>query len=205
MAVKKRELISRAEYARRKGVAPRTVGKYTQKGIIPTHGNKIDPAEADKILAKVLVQPLGSGRQKRNTGKNPNILVNHPPVDMENLPDREPAPETGMTGNTFVDARTREKQIKVQLLELDLKLKLGQMVLVKDVEFTAFTTARHVRDKMLNIPDRICAEVAAEMDETTVRNIITAQIESELRSIGGDNFDPDQFKYNSGKSQTYPS
>jgi phage terminase Nu1 subunit (DNA packaging protein) len=185
--IKKRKLITRAAYAKIKGVAPRTIGKYTQKGIIPLHGNKIDPAEADRVLDGILVQPLGSGRQKGNTGKSQDGMktikvpaeakVIHKPTDVGE--DDGPAVVTV----TFVDARTREKLIKVELLELELKLKKGEMVLVKDVEFAAFTSAREVRDKMLNIPDRISAEVAAETDEVKVRNIIIAQIENELRAI----------------------
>ncbi|MBT6230205.1 MAG: hypothetical protein HOI47_26475, partial [Candidatus Scalindua sp.] len=58
----KRELISRAEYARRKGVAARTIGKYVQRKIIPLHDNLIDPEEADRELAKILIKPLGAGR-----------------------------------------------------------------------------------------------------------------------------------------------
>ena len=166
MAVKSK-LITRAAYAKIKGVAPRTIGKYTQKGIIPLHGNKVDPVEADRILKEILVEPLGSGRQKGNTGRREDGSKNTKPRETD----------------TYVGARTREKQIKVELLELELKLKKGEMVLVKDVEFAAFTSAREVRDKMLNIPDRICAIVAAETDETKVRNIIISQIESELRSI----------------------
>jgi phage terminase Nu1 subunit (DNA packaging protein) len=184
MIQKKRKLITRAAYAKIKGVAPRTIGKYTQKGIIPLHDNKIDPTEADKVLDGILVQPLGSGKQKGNTGKSPDGMktikvpaeakVIHKPTDDE---------YGGPAVVTFVDARTREKLIKVELLELDLKLKKGETVPVKDVEFAAFTLAREVRDKMLNVPDRISAEVAAETDEIKVRNIIMAQIENELRAI----------------------
>jgi phage terminase Nu1 subunit (DNA packaging protein) len=181
----KRKLITRAAYAKIKGVAPRTIGKYTQKGIIPLHDNKVDPVEADKILKEILVQPLGSGKQKGNTGKSQDGMktikvpaeakVIHKPTDVGDY--------DGPAVVTFVDARTREKLIKVELLELDLKLKKGETVLVKDVEFAAFTSARQVRDRMLNIPDRICAEVAAEPDEVKVRNIIIAQIENELRAL----------------------
>ena len=57
------------------------------------------------------------------------------------------------------------------------------MVLTKDVEFAAFNAARKIRDRMLNIPDRIAAIVAAESNEIKVRDIIIEQIENELRSI----------------------
>ncbi len=173
---KRRELITRAEYAKRKGVAARTIGKYVQKKMIPLHKNKIDPEEADRLLAEVLVQPLGSGRLTT--------------ADKEDK-KAEGGPEKSDT-DTYVGARTREKQLKVELLELDIQLKRGEMVLTKDVEFAAFSLARAVRDRMLNIPDRVAAILAAEHDETKVYNILIEQIENELRSIAKDNISPDQ-------------
>ena len=160
----KGELISRAEYARRKGVAARTIGKYCQRKIIPLHDNLIDPEEADRELAKILIMPLGSGRVRANgmscESSNGERLI-----------------------NSYSEARTAEKQLRVELLELDLQLKKGEMVLTKDVELAAFNAARETRDRMLNIPDRISAIVAAESDEIKVRDIIIEQIENELRSI----------------------
>ena len=155
-----RELITRTEYARRRGVAPRTIGKYCQKEIIPLHDNKIDPVEADACLEEFLAEPLGSGRNGSSIG-------------------------------SYTAARTEEKMLKIELLELDLQLKKGETVLVKDVEYAAFTAARDVRDKMLNIPDRICAIVAAETDEVKVREIIMKQIENELQSVVEGKFNPE--------------
>jgi hypothetical protein len=180
MTTEQRELISRAEYSRRKGVAPRTIGKYVQSGVIPTHNNKIDPVEADECLSKHLVHPIGSQTHPKNTGKK------KPRPEIADDPDSKGHPDGNGSG-TYVGARTREKQIKVELLELELKLKKGEMVLNKDVKYAAFTAARRVRDRMLNIPDRICAIVAAERDETKVRTIILGQIEKELDSLSKGN------------------
>ncbi len=114
MAVEtKRELISRAEYARRKGVAAQMIGKYCQRKIIPLHDNLIDPEEADKELARILIKPLGA---KRVSAKGMSC---------------ESSNGEQLT-NSYVEARTREKQLKVELLELDLQLKKGEMVLTKD-------------------------------------------------------------------------
>jgi len=202
MAVRRKELISRAEYARRKGVAPRTIGKYCQRKIIPLHNDKIDPVEADKILAKFLVEPLGSGR--RVSGNKTSKMAKQsipdnigPDLSFVYTPESERQTSSKSKNNkdlidfsggdrltnTYVEARTREKNLKVELLELDLQLKKGEMVLSKDVEVAAFTLGRAVRDKMLNIPDRISAIVAAEMDEMKVRGLIMGEIERELMSV----------------------
>ncbi len=165
----KRELISRAEYARRRGVAPRTIGKYVQRKILPTHDDKIDPVECDRLLKDYLVRPLGADKIK---------------VTKVKATKRKPDPVDGDGEKlTYVEARTQEKTLKVELLELDLALKKGEMVLVKDVEFAAFTASREVRDKMLNIPDQVAAIVAAEMDELKVRELIMSAIESGLTGV----------------------
>ncbi len=165
--MKTRELITRAEYARRRGVAPRTIGKYVQRGVLPVHDDKIDPEECDRLLKNYLVEPLGSG--KRTPGKG--------------NPPKSPNGNSGEVKNTYVEARTNEKNLKVELLEMDLQLKRGEMVLTKDVEVAAFTAAREIRDKMLNVPDQVSAICAGEMDELKVRDIIMNAIESGLAGI----------------------
>lgn len=167
------ELITRAEYAERRGVAPRTIGKYVQKGVIPLWENKVWPEEADAALELYLVEPLGSGRYSESLGGTSQRKAKS-------------------NNNTYTEARTQEKNLKIELLELDVALKKGQMVLVEDVEHAAFSAAREIRDRMLNIPDRVAAIVAAESDEIKVRDYITEQIEAELIAALKENFNPDQ-------------
>ncbi len=166
------ELITRAEYARRCNVAERTVGKYVQRGIIPLHNNKINPIEAEREILKYTGSMIGD-----------DVLQNQQVNNANNAP----------LANTFIEARTKEKNIKVELLELDLALKKGETVLTKDVEFAAFNAARELRDRMLNIPDRVAAIVAAESDEEKVYKIILEQIENELVSVIDDKFKPGTF------------
>ncbi len=86
-------------------MAARTIGKYVQRKIIPLHDNKIDPVEADECLREHLAEPLGSGNHEFNTGKaNP---------ETPSLRD----------DSSYTEARTREKNIKNEILELTLQLK----------------------------------------------------------------------------------
>ncbi|MEE9356252.1 MAG: hypothetical protein V3U75_11735 [Methylococcaceae bacterium] len=161
------ELITRAEYALRRNVAGRTIGKYVQSGVIPLWDNKIWPEEADARLEIFLVDPLGSGRH------NPDTVTD------EGTSQRKDK----INNISYTEARTEEKKLKIELLELDVALKKGQMVLTEDVENAAFSAARELRDRMLNIPDRVAAIVAAETDEVKVRDYITEQIEAELNAV----------------------
>lgn len=172
------ELVTRAEYAKRRNVAGRTIGKYVQKGVIPLYDNKIWPEEADRRLELFLVEPLGSGRQTPAT-----------------ITDEGASPRKKKENNiTYTEARTEEKQLKIKLLKLDVQLKEGKMVMTEDVERAAFNAARILRDRMLNIPDRVAAIVAAETDEQKVRDFITEQIENELTTTLEHNFNPSQLE-----------
>ena len=168
----KSDLLTRAEYAELKGVAARTIGKYCQRGVIPLHNDRIDPKEADAALEIFLVEPLGSGRPGD-------------PVDIteEGTSQRK----AKKNNNSYTEARTQEKNLKIELLELDVALKKGEMVLTKDVEVAAFNAAREIRDRMLNIPDRVAAIIAAETDEVTIRNMLTGHIEGELQAVSDNN------------------
>jgi hypothetical protein len=170
------ELVTRAEYARRVDVAARTIGKYCQKGVIPLHDDMINPDEADAALKKYLVDPIGSGKHDLNTGK---LAVDDGSPDDEGVGSRK----RKTNNSTYTEARTQEKKLKIELLRLEVSLRKGAMVLTKDVEFAAFTAARELRDRMLNIPDRVAAIVAAETDEVRVRDIITESIENELTAL----------------------
>jgi phage terminase Nu1 subunit (DNA packaging protein) len=162
------ELLTRAEYAERRGVAARTIGKYVQRGVIPLHNDRIDPDEADAALEIFLVEPLGSGR---------------PGDPAEVTGEGTSQRKAKLNNNSYTEARTQEKNLKIELLELDVALKKGEMVLTKDVEVAAFTAAREIRDRMLNIPDRVAAIIAAETDEVTIRDMLTAHIEGELNAV----------------------
>lgn len=185
MAKTKRKLMTRAAYAKLNGVAARTVGKYVQKKVIPLHKDAkgrlklIDADEADRLLKDHLVNPFGSGRQAPGY-KRPETTAD--PVEPADV-----GTEDGRA-DTFVEARTKEKRLKNEILQLDLQLKRGQMVLTKDVELAAFNSARQVRDKMLNIPDRVAAILAAETDELKVRTYLMKEIEGEINTLVQQNY-----------------
>ncbi len=157
-------LMTRTEYALLKGVTERTIGRYVQEGVISLINNKIDPEIADKELENYLTEPLGANRitqkdkQAGKKTKKKDII-------------------------TFAEARTKEKKLKIKLLELDVAVKEGKLIQAEDVENAAFSAAREIRDKMLNIPDRVAAIIAAEPDESRVRDILTEHIEVELTSV----------------------
>ena len=59
-----KELLSQAEYARRKGFAPPYLSELIRKGKVPTVGKNIDPKAADKALIDNAVGARKLGKQK---------------------------------------------------------------------------------------------------------------------------------------------
>jgi hypothetical protein len=57
------------------------------------------------------------------------------------------------------------------------------------VQVAAFTKGRTARDNLLNIPDRLAAQLAAESDADKVHQILTGEIRKALDELAGANGD----------------
>lgn len=68
-------------------------------------------------------------------------------------------------------------------IELDLAARRGELVEAAQVERDAYRVARVTRDRLLNVPDRIAAEVAAETDPARVHRTIANEIATALREL----------------------
>jgi phage terminase Nu1 subunit (DNA packaging protein) len=89
---------------------------------------------------------------------------------------KEPPKDAG-GGGTLVQAQleaTRERTIGLRLAN---RLKRGRLVPAETARREAFDCARAVRDAVLNVPDRVAAELAAETDPDRVH----ARLDDELR------------------------
>jgi hypothetical protein len=78
----------------------------------------------------------------------------------------------------YAQARTVHEHYRARLARLDYEERVGQ--LVSKVEVAAFNQYRRFRDAMLNIPDRISAQLAAETDAARVYEILAAEIRKTL-------------------------
>ncbi len=155
-AMPKQELITQAEYARRKGVSRTTISKHVKSGKITLVNGKIDPVMADKQLKANL-----DISQKRKLKLSDD--------------------EVGNELNSYQAARAKREYFKAKMAELEYMEKAGQLILVKDVEKEAFTLYRTFRDQMLNIPNRISQKVVAESDEFKVREMLKKEIEIAIK------------------------
>lgn len=158
------KLISQAAFAKILGVSAATVNEHVKKGQITLVNGKIDPVFAKKELTENI--DLSHGRRKAK--------VETPGEDNQKH-----------TGTSFNKAKAFKEGYKAKLAELEYKIKTKEYVRASDVEHAAFSFARRIRDKMLNIPDRVEADIAAitGMKFTEVGKIIKREIEIALKGV----------------------
>jgi len=69
------------------------------------------------------------------------------------------------------------------LKKIELKEKQGEYLLKSDVEKDAFDMARIIRDAVLNIPDRISAELASIKDIHVISEKLTSELTTCLEEL----------------------
>ena len=167
--------ITQSEYARLRRVSRQIISRQVQLGIITLLPNgNIDPAKADKQLEDNLNPAFA---QTQDNKKAPTAFSRKQAVGDKSK-------------TTFAKAKTIEKGYQAKLAELAYKEKVGDLVNANDVKIAAFDIARKVRDNMLNIPDRIIAQLISTFginvsSENTSkgRGIMTKEIEKALQGI----------------------
>src|SRR3954465_1851729 len=65
---------------------------------------------------------------------------------------------------TYAQARAAREAFRARTEQLIYEQRIGKLVLADGVKLEAFQAARLTRDTLLNIPNKICHELAAETD-----------------------------------------
>jgi hypothetical protein len=166
-------LVSLRAYAKHRGVSLRAVQKAIQSGRIrPTPEGKLDPAQADADW-------------ERNTGPRAgrSIAVPSPPPRPPAQPSAAEPPRAELGGAGVLDyarARAIHEHYKARKAKLEYEEKLGKLLSRDEVTVAAFNRFRTFRDGMLNIPDRVAAQLAAETDPAKVHEVLRTEIRKAL-------------------------
>ncbi len=148
------ELITPAEYSRRRGVSKEAVSKAIEAGRISTipgdNGRKmIDPEVADIQWAKN-TDPLQAARANAPKG------------------DRVPAASGGgvapaagsENGSAYWDARTEREKSEAAMAEMKRRQMEGDLVERERVNTAAMALGRMTRDAVLGVPTKLAPELA---------------------------------------------
>ncbi len=171
------QLISQAEYARRRGVSRQYVGQMVAKGVIRLSNRKVDPDQADAALASVREPARPERKTTSKTGATPT-----PEVHTSETPS---LPHSGDLPTLLLKTRIKSEVEKAKLLEIKARVEAGKYVDADEVKAAAFNSARVVRDALLNIPERLAAVLAAENDESRIHALLHTEIRSALEDLSG--------------------
>ncbi len=171
------ELISQAEYARRKGVSRQYIHRLITQGKIPIDEEKrIDPDIADAVLAEMA---------------DPARRLNDEPEDEDATIPEETYTEGGgaPTGNghtSFAKFRSAREGYQAKLAQLDYEERAGKLVKKDDVEREAFDAARLMRDRFLSLPQELAGTLVNMTDEKEIIKYLRGKIRDALMDASND-------------------
>lgn len=85
----------------------------------------------------------------------------------------------------FQESRAIREAYQARITKLEFEEKSNKLVDVETVKRQQWQIARRVRNAMLNIPAKIAAEVAAEVDPNKVEFMLLREINEALSEIAG--------------------
>lgn len=196
------ELVTQAEFARRRGVSREAVGKRTttRGGPIPVHGPRklIDVAEADALWAPTIATSqdfAGNSRFEAPDEPAPAPAADAQPQpaapaqpaaveapELEELDDTPPVMAQADGQDTIAPAaraKLASAVIRAQREAMELEEKRGTLVSKALAIRQVFGFARRTRDAWLNWPGRIAPGLAAELGVD--QHVLTAALERHVR------------------------
>lgn len=113
--------------------------------------------------------------------------VDQPPGGKPPGGESEPAaPGADKDPHGYYAARAARERINAAQQQLDYSKALGQLVSVAEVKQLSSRRYRAIRDRVLNIPDRVAAVLAAERDPAQVHATLTAELKRVLHELSDD-------------------
>ena len=158
-------LVSIRQYAKHRGVSHTAVEKAVKQGRIKLTDGKLDVEAADRDWSRNS-SPVNAPKPRSRTANGGD----------------GPA-----SGPTYAQSRAVRELYLARLSKIEFEERAAKLVSRDEVTVAAFTKARTVRDNLLNIPDRLAAMLAAEVDPTEVYQILSDEIRKALSELSGDN------------------
>jgi hypothetical protein len=183
--------ISMAEYAKHRGVSKPAVTKAVQVGRIKLHtdadGSRyliLEDADRDwSHNTQIATHPTGVAKKPAEEKPKPER------VEKPAAPAAAAAPDSSREQS--IPSITQSKAIKEAFLarsaKLDYDERLGTLISAAEAQKEYFGIMRTLRDHLLNIPDRIAAELAAETNQFVVHKKLSEELKRALSTMKGAN------------------
>ncbi len=153
------ELISQAEYARRRGVAKSAVAKAVAEGRISLIDGKVDPHVADIQWERNTRARAASGHASGHVSNSGQDLIDAAGDVVTPTPSAAAAPQAPPDG--YSAARTRREHAEAATAEIQLAKLRGELCSTQDVARGGFEAARELRDALESSVNPLAAELAS--------------------------------------------
>lgn len=154
-------------------------------------------------LKNSVVQPDGSAKPKidpvlanaeweLNTDKSQQKNVKNKPAPAAPLqpyirnpeaPMSDGPPRLGDAPDLASSAKSTKEYYAAQIAKLEYEAKAGKLIDADQVRHEAFRLARSLRDRVLNIPDRLAAELAGIKDRKEIHKRISHELRIALTEL----------------------
>ena len=177
------EPLSLRGYAKHRGVSLKAVQKALASGRITKRDDGlIDPDVSDLNWAQ------NTGPRPQPSHKPAPASPHHNVQHHAEVPTREASdPIKIETGLEYSRARAVRENYLARLAKIDFEERTEKLVSRDEVQVAAFNRYRTFRDRMLNIPDRLAAVVAAETDPRRVHEMLATEIRTALTEFSDAN------------------
>jgi hypothetical protein len=185
-----RELISIREAGRRIGVSDTAVRKAIDSGRVKVAGHTKGgrPQLAWPDVKDDWLKNSDNGRRTHvgtqgGVNRTPDAV---PAIVLPTIGDTPTAAGDEVDSNHtpgLNESKAKKEKYLAEIARLEYEAKSGTLVEVSKVKEAAFKLARTVRDGLLNIPDRVSAELAHETDAAKLHARLTAEIRLVLEAL----------------------
>ena len=151
-------LITQSEWARRQGFSRQYVNKLINEGKIKLVNGMINENQANAVLDNQRNYNLPLYRTGESIYKKPETNLNE----------------------LFARARLKNEIEKGKILEAKAKAEIEKLASVKEAKKSAFAKARIVRDKVLDVVDRVSETLASINDSSRIREILTKELRNAM-------------------------
>lgn len=159
------ELITPAEYARRREVSREAVRKAVKTGRITLIDGKIDPAVADIQWAR----NTNPSQQRVNPVAAGSVAV---------LGDDVPAPAAGIFNLTT--SRAKREHFDAELSEMRARKESGELVVASEITSAITAAAAMIRSALERMPDKLADRLAAETSAPAIHTLMQTEIDQVL-------------------------
>lgn len=183
--------MTQAAYAKARELSRQRVNQLVKDGRIPLDQDGLVVVDqADSHLATMLDQRKAN-RHRQIASDKSSTIETETPLPLHEYSQQHKTegriadgqrPEGSNTVN-YWEHKARRERYEADRTELDHLERIGQLVSVADVREANFRRYRTLRDKLLNIPDRVATILAAERDPSRVHQQLTTEIKRVLSEL----------------------